>query len=202
MPNIFIHGIVDAPAPPQWLIDKAGKLVTNGVPKITAITWEDDFTARPLLYKNGVIWHNAVNHCTYLDEECLTWSRENVTKHTKDIRLAATTPGLASTGAHIDRIRNYVLIYLLETGGDDHQTVFYQEKGISELIRPKEYHWHADNYDDLSIVSVIRLEVNKWNLMTTKVLHSVENIAQGRRSIQISLDNFLDDAVITNITNL
>ncbi len=37
---------------------------------------------------------------------------------------------------------------------------------------------------------------------STRILHSVENIAQGRRSIQISLDDFPDDAVITNITNL
>jgi hypothetical protein len=109
-------------------------------------------------------------------------------------------PGFARCGAHIDRTRNYTLMYLLETGGDDHQTVFYQENGVDELFRPKEY--HVDNYDDLSIVSVIRLEVNKWNLLQARILHSVENIAQGRKSIQISLDDFPDDAVITNITNL
>jgi len=200
MHNIFIHGIIDAPAPPQWLIDKADNIVAAGTPTQAIMNnWGDDFTARPL-YKDGVIYRNAFNHCTYLDEECLTWSRENVTKRTKDIRLAATVPGLARCGAHIDRTRNYTLMYLLETGGDDHQTVFYQEKGIGELIRPEKY--HVDNYDDLSIVSVIRLQVNKWNLLQARILHSVENIAQGRRSIQISLDDFPDDAVITNITNL
>ena len=200
MPDIFIHGIVDAPPPPQWLIDKADQLAATSVPnQATMNNWGNDFTARPL-YKDGTVYHNAFNHSVFLDEECLTWSRANITKRAKDIRLSATLPGLARCGAHIDRTRNYTLMYLLETGGDDHQTVFYQEKGVNELFRPKEY--HVDNYDDLSIVSVIRMEVNKWNLLQARILHSVENIIQGRRSIQISLDDFPDDAVITNISNL
>jgi hypothetical protein len=39
-------------------------------------------------------------------------------------------------------------------------------------------------------------------LLQARILHSIENITRGRRSIQISLDEFPDDAVITNITNL
>jgi hypothetical protein len=200
MSDIFIHGIIDAPLPPQWLIDKADNLIKNGVPtQATMNNWGDDFTARPL-YKDGNVYNNAFNHSVFLDDECLSWGRDNITKLAKDIRSTATLPGLARCGAHIDRTRNYTLMYLLETGGDDHQTVFYQEKGVNELFRPNEY--HVDNYDNLSVVSVIRLEPNKWNLLQARILHSIENITRGRRSIQISLDEFPDDAVITNITNL
>ena len=200
MPDIFIHGIVDAPPPPSWLIDRADSMVSNGVPtQATMNNWGDDFTARPL-YKDGHVYNNAFNHSIFLDDECLLWGRNNVTKFAKDIRSTSTLPGLERCGAHIDRTRNYTLLYLLENGGDNHQTVFYQEKGVDELFRPREY--HVDNYDDLSVVSVVKLELNKWNLLQARILHSIENITRGRRSIQISLDDYPEDAIISNIISI
>lgn len=181
----FIHAIADAPAPPDWILDQAKNIDRNTQAEMN--NWGSDFTERPLHHSTGV-YNNAFNHSIYLDDAALAWARENITSETKDIRISWTYPGLARCGAHIDRTRDYTLMYLLETGGDDHETVFYQEQGIDELYRPNAH--HVDDYSKLTRLASVRLQVGRWNLLQAKILHSIENISQGRRSIQISLDTW------------
>lgn len=184
----FIHAIADAPVPPDWLLDQAKNIDRNTQAEMN--NWGSDFTERPLYHPTGV-YNNAFNHSIYLDDAALAWARENITSETKDIRISWTYPGLARCGAHIDRTRNYTLMYLLETGGDDHETVFYQEQGVDELYRPNAH--HVDDYDKLTKIVGVKLQVRRWNLLQAKILHSIENIDQGRRSIQISLDTWPAD---------
>lgn len=193
--TFFLYSEVLAPAPPHWLLEQAHALKESENTQATMNNWGEEFTARPL-YKDGQIYKNAFNHSVFLDQTCLDWASANVSSAAKDIRITATRPGLDRCGAHIDRTRNYTLMYLLEPGSDHHETVFYKERGITELIRPKEY--HVDNYDQLEIIKKIKLKVNSWNLIHARILHSVENITDGRTSIQISLDTLSTDMTLTN----
>lgn len=196
MDNIFIYSLLDAPAPPAWILERAQAARADDVPnQVTMNNWGDDFVHRPL-YKDGKTYRNSFNISVFLDDECLSWARTNITKSAKDIRSTITRPGLERCGAHIDRTRNYTLMYLLEDGGDDHSTVFYREKGTDELVRPREY--HVDDYDQLDEIKRVKLKLNSWNLVQARVLHSIENISNGRVSIQISLDNMPDDLLLVD----
>jgi hypothetical protein len=193
--NFFLYGEVVASPPPDWLLDKAKDFKKSEATQASMNNWGEDFTARDL-HKNGKVYKNAFNHSVFLDSDCLEWAKNNITPNAKDIRIYATRPGLDRCGAHIDRTRNYTLIYLLESGGDQHETVFYKERGVNELIRPNAY--HVDDYNQLEIISKVNLKIHKWNLVQGRILHSIENITQGRSSIQISLDEFGPELILTN----
>jgi hypothetical protein len=189
--SAFIYALVDAPSPPDWLLQHANNMFDQG-PPLQALQAQmnnlddDGYSARKLRY-NGKTSPNAFNHCYFLDQASLDWAKKNITEMSKDIRIASTLPGLERCGAHVDRIRNYTLIYLLETGGPDHKTVFYREKGQNALFRPGGY--HVDDYSNLDHIIEIKQIPMRWNLVQAKILHSVENILEGRKSIQISLDD-------------
>lgn len=183
----LLYTLVDLPIPPDWLLQKSSTARTNGsATQATMNNWGDDFTARPL-HKDGKVYKNAFNHSVFLDDAALSWARENITNLAKDIRSTSTLPGLERCGAHIDRTRNYTLMYLIEPGGNDHCTVFYREKGVDDLYRPREY--HVDDYDRLIELKRVKLKCNAWNLVSARILHSIENITNGRYSIQVSLDD-------------
>ena len=187
MDKIFIQSLVNAPPPPDWILERAQAARADGIPnQVTMNNWGDDFIHRPL-YKDGQVYKNSFNVSVFLDDDCLTWAKEHVTPMAKDIRSTSTKYGLERCGAHIDRTRDYTLIYLLETGGDDHQTVFYKEQHHDDLFRPREY--HVDDYDKLQVLKVIKQTPHRWNLVQARILHSIENIKLGRYSIQISLDD-------------
>jgi hypothetical protein len=193
--SILLYSEVQAPDPPQWLLDIAQSSKTSSNTQAAMNNWSDDYTARPI-YKDGKMYNNAFNHSVYLNDDCLAWARQNVTRAAKDIRIAATKTGLERSGAHIDRTRNYTLMFLLEPGGPDHETVFYKERGVEEIVRPNTY--HVDHYDQLEVLRKFKLKINAWNLVQARVLHSIENISQGRSSIQISLDKIDSDLILTN----
>lgn len=184
----FIYSLVRAPEPPTWLLERALSAMHDStrITQADMANWSRDSTERTL-HDNGKIYENAFNHSCFLDQECHEWARENITHNIKDVRIAFTKPQLERCGAHVDRTRDYTLIYLLQTGGDAHRTVFYREKGQQELLRPRAY--HVDDYANLDPVSEVVLQTRQWNLVQAQILHSIENIPLGRVSIQISLDD-------------
>lgn len=193
--NFFLYSEVVAPSVPQWMLDQAYYQKATKITQAEMNNWGDDFTARSL-HKEGKVYKSAFPHGVFLDGDCVDWVRNNVISSFNDIRITSTLPGHERCGAHTDRTRNYTLMYLIETGGDHHETVFYKELGVDELIRPNAY--RIDNYQQLEIISKIKLKTNVWYLLSARVLHSIENITNGRTSIQISLNDLSDKLVLTN----
>lgn len=195
--SVLLHALIDAPDPPQWLIAEAAQIINQGAPtQATMNNWGEDNTARTL-HLAGTTCTTAFNHACFLSDRSLTWAKSLVTALAKDIRISFTLPGLERCGPHIDRTRDYTLIYLLEPGGIDHRTVFYKEKGQQAVLR--ELGYHVDDYDNVQQIAQIKQPTERWNLLQGRVLHSIENIQNGRMSIQISLDN-IDNLVLLKPT--
>jgi hypothetical protein len=189
--QILLYGLINAPSVPEWMLQEARDLSTQGKNSDRVINNHgDDFTRRTL-YKNGQAYTNSFNWSSMMSDHSLAWVRSNVAANAKDVRSVNTTPGLERNGAHCDRSRVMTMIYLIDSGGADHQTVFYREKGVTDLIRLAGT--HVDNYNGLEQLASVRLQLNRWNLLYGKVLHSIENIPQGRFSIQVSLDELPDN---------
>lgn len=188
MSHILLSGCVLAPTPPQWLEQAAMDLFHGEhVLQETMNKWGEQYTERQL-NKDGEISINAFTHAIYLDDPSLEWTKRNITADAKDIRLAFTTPGRPRNGPHIDKTRSWTLLYLLRNGGDDAETVHYKENGVDELIRPNSY--HVDDYDNVTAISSCKIPLRTWYLLNARVLHSIENISQGRMSLQVSFDDF------------
>jgi hypothetical protein len=93
------------------------------------------------------------------------------------------------------------MLYLLDSGGEDHATVWYQETGHSEVVREAGY--FINDYSKLTELSRRKLKTNTWTLLNAQVIHAVEGAPGMRRSLMLSLpksptDLVLKDAVYYN----
>lgn len=187
----FLYGQVDAIAPTPDMQDSAYQLIeSDTVRQAEMNNWGRDFTDRTLYHPAGASI-NSFNHGIFLDTSTEIWARENVNANFKDIRVSYTDVGRPRCGCHIDRTRNYTLIYLMQSGGPDHMTVFYREHGSDDLIRPPAH--RVDHYDQLQEIGRCKLPLNTWMLLNARILHSIENISLGRISIQMGFDDFPHD---------
>lgn len=177
--------IPDLPAPPRWMIDYGQKLKTSGAETIqqtTKTNWLDDIVLR-----KGEEWSlNATNINYVLDQSCLEWCQKNIHPKIVDARYSSTRPGLPRSGPHSDRTRNFTIIYLLRNGGNDHRTVFYKQKGNYPVSREPKV--RVNDYSDLIEIDSLQLPLHTWVILNASVIHSVENISQGRDSIQLNID--------------
>lgn len=129
---------------------------------------------------------SAYTFSYYYPENVMQWVKDNITEDVKDLRYCFTIPNRSSLGPHCDLTRSVALIYLLQSGGENHRTVFWKERNQNELIRPLGY--HINDYSQIDEIASITLPVNTWMIINARLLHSVENIPLGRKAIHISLD--------------
>jgi hypothetical protein len=186
--KILLWGKLDVPPAPPWIIDEAMALVAYDEHTTVCMNsqYGDSYKFRDL-YKDGKVYKAAFNNCRYLSQLAYKWVLDNVDLKTKDIRVSFTLPGLERCGPHIDGTRDYTLMYVIKNGGADNETVFWKENNVDELIRPLRY--RVDDYKDVERIGGIQLPLNTWILLNSRVLHSVENIGEGRISVQCAFDD-------------
>jgi hypothetical protein len=136
------------------------------------------------------------------------WVTQNINADFVDAGVNYTVPveqpaGLAgvSTGAHTDITRDYTLIYLLQTGGDNPPTVFWQEEG-EPLIRPPKT--QGVDFERLTQIDLVTIPLHTWCIIDSRILHSVENLTHNRVALQVGfLHNHYSDLWHTRpVTNL
>ena len=123
------------------------------------------------------------------------WIKENITKDYQNSSLmyCPENNNSPSTGAHTDFTRDYVLMYNLNTGGEDAELCFYQEKN-QPLVRDRGT--QAGEYKNLELIDSVKGPKDSWYLINARILHSVENIKKLRLNLQISFDNILPQNLI------
>lgn len=216
--RILLHAEVDAPAVPKSVIDTDLELA-NILDILTGFDPDQDASTlgkelgyylppdsdykipnqknRSLFY-DGRQEKSAHSHYRVLDADQLSWIHENVTKVATDFRHSFTTPGRRLIGAHRDRTRDWVMLFLLESGGDQHATVWYQEKGHEDVLREAGH--FVNDYSCLTEISRRRLRENCWTLLNAQVIHAVEGAPGMRRSLMLSLPYVPDDLRLKNAT--
>jgi hypothetical protein len=117
-----------------------------------------------------------------------SWISKHITKQFIKIELTATHDVADDNydffTPHTDSTRNYTLIYLLQSGGENHKTVFYKHKNPNiEISRQLNF-----SHDDVIEVDSVQIPLHTWTILNAQEIHSVENIPHNRISIQVSLD--------------
>jgi len=122
---------------------------------------------------------------TSLHPNLESWLRNNISDSAIKYELAITLDDndAHSILPHTDRAREYTLVYLLQNGGDNHRTVFYESKTIKNIDRMMTF-----EYNDLVEVDSITIPLEKWTILNAQSIHSVENIPHTRIAIQLSFD--------------
>jgi hypothetical protein len=89
-------------------------------------------------------------------------------------------------GPHSDP-RRWAMFYLLDRGGNDAHTSFWLENGHTV---EREGNVTVNDYDKLTLIDRFQWPVKQWVLFNPRIIHSVENLADTRKSLQITF-NFL-----------
>jgi hypothetical protein len=98
---------------------------------------------------------------------------------------------------HSDLRRTCALNYILDTGGDNVVTSWYQGIGKPVRRKTKMRGQQTDDgivkYDEIELIDSVVTQKHKWYLMCTDVLHDVDNITSTRRAISLPYVNLILD---------
>jgi hypothetical protein len=155
-------------------------------------------------FKNG----EKINPCSYRvseikNKELRSWIWNNI-PITKMLSRLTYQQACHDTGGyhivHSDILRSYAINYMIELGGDDVWTSWYQEKGYPLKRTKKEGNSQADtgyiDYTNLELLDTAKFKQGKWYIMSTDVLHDVGKIIGPRKSISISVPPHLEKRVL------
>jgi hypothetical protein len=188
----FLYGEVNFPPIPKEMLEFTTPVIIKKDNKDIGYGIEhkkQDRILKSCGYANSVSTH----------EPLLMWLYNNKIpggKNQKEIVIQTQTAyaGILSTHiVHSDISRTFALNYIIDPGGTDVITSWYQENNMP-LHRIKTSGWkQADTgivkYDDLKLLGSVRFEKHKWYLIATDILHDVDNITGSRSSITFSFDN-------------
>lgn len=169
----------ELPQIPQELIEKT--LEYNGDSNNDPLISHANYTYLAKKYeKDGKIKENKPFYKSSLHPELLEWIKTNIDNHFTGIALQKSIKVQSdSLGPHTDRTRHYTLMYLLEHGGENHRTAFYEanDKNL-KLERNMLF-----DYKDVTEVDSVQFPLYTWCLLNAQEIHSVENIPDMRVGI-------------------
>jgi hypothetical protein len=139
------------------------------------------------IIKQGQQILHAPNLAVDLDADTVQWAKTHIADEFLHIQISWTPINRKESGAHSDATRNFTVIYLLDPGGDNVVTSFYQEKN-QPLNRP--HKTFVDDYSLLTKLATVCIKPRTWTVLNSTILHGVENIQRPRIAIQIGLDKF------------
>lgn len=193
---IFTWLPMDLPRPPEKFITLATELghkISNNHSDIdnTALNQGDSEYANRWLIKDGKKIKSRIQFGYDLGDEWKAWVKENIIEdfyatggrysYGKD----TTTHG-AHSDAVVENTAIYKLYYILDAGGEDARTVFYQEHGHPLNRKGSwEHICHCDDYSKMDVVEELRIPQGRWVLLNTNILHGVEGVTGTRLNLVV-----------------
>ena len=122
-----------------------------------------------------------------INQQFYDWVHEHIDETGFDCGVSFTSGHVGRyQGPHTDLTRDYTLLYLIEPGGPNTQTVFYREKG--QPIQRTQRQVAPTDFNNLEVLERVKFPVGKWTLLNAMALHGVEEIETCRISFQVSLN--------------
>lgn len=124
-----------------------------------------------------------------------TWVVENVPGITADMVFLQSFLGGGTTQLiHSDILRTFALNYIVDTGGDNVITTWFQERG-QPLSRYKDPDVHGlgqandkiIDYDNCEVLEQVRFQQHQWTLIRTDVLHDIDHMTGIRSAVSIAI---------------
>lgn len=126
-------------------------------------------------------------------QELVEWVSANIYPSPSSVNINITNLASDSFGPHVDYNRRSILIYVIEQGGPNVLTKWWQQIG-HPLHRPEMQDvsngWaiNCDDYSQLEERASICIPPRTWiRFCDTAILHSVENLESPRLTIQIPI---------------
>jgi len=181
----WYYKFVDLPHIPQDIIDEA---------YISIEKWDTDKkfwwwpkSAKEVDIVNG-LKKNSVGFIQFnVSNRVTDWFLENITeKGHNNIKIVSNTDG-DHKGAHTDKTRDYVLIYLLESGSKTPpKTIWYNEINQPSV---RERKTRCNDYELLTEISSVTIPLRKWIVLNSRILHGIDQLTSKRISFHIGLEH-------------
>jgi hypothetical protein len=199
----FIYSFLDLPQLPASVINAANTALVSRQresrvnPKLLEQPGYNEYSNRTVITDEGKQLKNAGSYRYWISEEFEEWVKLHFKQDPIGCGINIFEASVDYVVApHVDANRNFSIHYLLEAGGTDADTVWWQEKNKPlERLELKNNFNLTDaitDYSTLQEVARVRVPEHRWICLNTNILHSVENIISPRISIQISRNTFPD----------
>lgn len=179
------------PVPDQFIQEALGNVKGTPVRKLYAVApGIEDYKFRNLTLANGEKVMSVTSLRYSMSNEYELWIRKNI----KDgnIILGVNQHNLNSNtmGPHVDDVNSELMCFLIQEGGNNVETVWWQEKGhpaqrLDKIPTFDYYDPAVNDYTSLVEISRVRIPMGAWVRMNTTILHSVENINSTRTMLTI-----------------
>lgn len=118
-----------------------------------------------------------------VDDVVTKWVEENIPEKVIGVNLQVMYGGEIIT-PHIDELRHYALNYVLERGGDNVQTNFYNVK--EEWAHQQPYARTLIPFDKIQLAEAHGISEQQWHKMDINTIHSVTNLDPTKKRISLS----------------
>lgn len=189
---------LDLPKPPKELVDHIYKMekmleemYPNGEPTTESnAVWNENFNHG----QRKIIWFQYSTKLTEYSQEQNQMIDDIYGPYFKSkcrgmfALMKNRYPGSVShTPIHTDRGRNIAVNWILETGGTEVMTTFYNKERRQHPV----YHKRATNYriDQVEQEYSVKLPKETWIAFNVQKVHSVENISTTRKMFSIIIED-------------
>jgi hypothetical protein len=187
--SYFYKQIDSLPSIPRELLTDLEKFYSNKLNVYRATLDLDPDTVK-FDYKteyNGSLDQKTFYNFEITESPLLTWLKENIA--TDAIQHGITVFGAYADNNrpfHIDYSRDYVLMYVTDTGGTDVITSFFKSTTRPLVLDNDTY--STFEKEELTLLDSVKIEPEKWMFMHTKVIHQVSQLTGIRRSVQLGFN--------------
>jgi hypothetical protein len=196
----YTYAYLDLPDLPQSIIDAAWAVAEKN--KHTKAGEMNNWLTRPgyaeyeyrnFTLKTGKAVKTLRSHRFGINEEFNQWVQNYFKCDPSTCGVAVYDSHSNFFAPHVDISRDYVMSYILDQGGNNVETIWYQQDN-HPIVRPdlKSVFDPAvipKNFDTLKEIDRVRLPKHKWVSLNASILHGVENIESTRVAIHISTND-------------
>jgi len=192
--NRYTHKILDhLPSVPEHFLHEA-QILAQTQPEdrqknTTLNSYNPTFKTRVLTI-NGQQTPTARAKRFIVSKDFQEWIQNNIAADFVEASVSITESqrdGVATAihGAHTDWSRTFVLMYVMDTGGAQCETVFYQEH--DQPIWRTDLGCFVTDYSRLTEIDSVTIPLATWYSIDSTVLHGVRNIERDRVAIHVGL---------------
>jgi hypothetical protein len=193
----FTYAYLDLPPLPDSVVAAAwAALATNqGNHEVKVNNWLNlpgyaEYEYRDFTLRDGSKVKTIKSHRYSISEEFDAWVRKYFDQDPAPCGVAVYDDHSSFFAPHVDISRDYTIMYILDTGGNQVETSWYQQHGYP-LIRPDlKSVFDSDritkNFDTLKEIDRVCFPAQQWVCINSAILHAVENVDSTRVAIQIS----------------
>jgi len=191
--KVFLYAELDLPPIPTQLLKDAGE------PRIVQVNPDISYGANHV--KDGVTLTGAEFKRGVFDyAPLLLWLRENNIPGAEvfsKVHLQFQTGGTHTI--HSDVARIYALNYVVEPGGDNVITSWYQQKNNPVHVSKQTFNnSNPPTYKNTVLLGSAHFKKDRWYLIAVNILHDVGVIPGTRKVISF---NFTDESIIDLINS-